>query len=136
LRESLERARDGAGPTLVDAACPTPLTPWPRRAVGPRPVPDEGESGGWSDVDPLERSTRRLVAAAVIDAERENEIRSEVASAVAAAVRAAEMLPLPPADLLFDDVFAKRTRALDDQRSASTSPSNGAGRPRSADTTD
>ncbi|MEM7246094.1 MAG: thiamine pyrophosphate-dependent enzyme [Acidobacteriota bacterium] len=109
MAAAMERARSGEGPTLVEASFPEPLRVTPESGL--RLVGDSDETS-WSEVDPLERCRRDSgLAAADADA-----IDAELQSAVDDGVAAALALPAPPTSLLFDDVFAERTPALEAQR--------------------
>ena len=103
MGEAVEQARAGE-PVLVDAACPDPPPAGPR-AAGPRDP--EAEERAWTERDPLRRAAESVEAAQSLDAEA----RDAIEAGAAAALR----LPPPPAELLFDDVFARRTPALDAQ---------------------
>ena len=103
--EALERVRAGEGPLLIDAACPDPPAEGPE-ATGPRSPEDE--EAAWQAADPLEKAL-----SLVSDA---GELRARAEAAVAAGAAEALALPAPPTATLFEDVFARRTPALDAQR--------------------
>jgi len=103
LEGALERARDGGGPMLVEAR-----------------VPDAGRAlhvvGRDVDDDPAARLAAQLVHEGVFSEEDARATQESVTAEVEAAALAALALPPPPASTLFDDVFARRTPALDAQR--------------------
>lgn len=111
VHEAVDRARRGGGPTLIDAACPSP--PQVRPASGLHLVEETAEPGtAWGDADPLARVALRLPESAE-DLARD---REEARTAVEAAVAAALEQPDVPGDTLFSDVHARLTPALREQR--------------------
>lgn len=105
---AIERARSGAGPTLIEASCyhyDGHFESLPQEAI----APDELEE--WRDLDPLPRARRELqnefdVSEADLDAIDE-EIEDEVADAVAFALDS----PLPDPDVALENVFAEEGSA-------------------------
>jgi TPP-dependent pyruvate/acetoin dehydrogenase alpha subunit len=107
VETALARARSGGGPTLIDARCPDAPAQGPA-ASGPRSM--EAEAEAWAENDPLARA-----AALVSDAEA---LTDKARLAVEEGANAALALPPPPVETLFEDVFARRTPALDAQRAS------------------
>jgi TPP-dependent pyruvate/acetoin dehydrogenase alpha subunit len=106
VESGLSRARAGDGPTLVDVQCPDPPGLGGPTPSGPRLVEDEQRS--WARRDPL-----AAALALVDDAEA---LAEEARLAAEEGAARALQLPPPPPELLFEDVFARRTPELDRQR--------------------
>lgn len=99
---AVERARSGAGPTLIEA-----LT---YRIVGhsrsdPGAYRPAGELATWIGRDPIKRSEERLRARGFAPAALD-EIHKEALRRVAAASQEARAWPAPSADALFSKVYA------------------------------
>ena len=108
-REAVDRARGGAGPTLLE--CRT--FRW-RGHVGPSWDMDVGvkrkdELALWKPKDPIARLARQLIDERIATAIELDEIGAEVAAAVDRAVDFAERSPLPPAGSLMAHVYAGKT---------------------------
>jgi len=115
-RQAVERARDGSGPTLIEA-----LT----FRVGPhsssddptRYRPDELVQS-WRERDPIVRFGRLLRERGLLDDDLEQQMTGEIGSEVVAAVKQAEATPLPGTASIFDDVYAELPPHLEAQRQA------------------
>ena len=103
--QALARARAGDGPTLIDALCPDAPAEGPA-ATGPRSIEDE--EAAWAESDPLARAAALVKNAEALGDEARLRVEEGAAAALA--------LPPPPPETLFEDVFARRTPALDRQR--------------------
>lgn len=110
VHEAAQRAREGGGPTLIDAACPDPALPVRQEGRGLRLV----EGDGAEATDPLARLEGILSGLGLGDAASEAHER-EIA-AVTEAVAWASDQPAVPWSTLFADVFSRRTPALEAQR--------------------
>ncbi|MBW3582623.1 MAG: pyruvate dehydrogenase (acetyl-transferring) E1 component subunit alpha [Euryarchaeota archaeon] len=104
-KESVEKARSGRGPTLIEAVT---------YRMGPHSTSDdptrytpEGELEAWKKKDPIERFKEYLRQVKVWDEEWENELRTTIAKEVDDAVKKAEATDPPAPDTLFEDVFAE-----------------------------
>ena len=113
--EALARARAGDGPTLIEA-----LT----YRLGAHTTSDDPtryrppeELASWRDTrDPLGRLRAYLESASLWDDTRQQELEAETQARVAAAVAEALNVPMPPADAMFDHLFAEPTPSLLSQR--------------------
>jgi len=116
VADALAAAREGE-PTLVEAltyrqgAHTTADDPDRYRDAGPE-LPD------WRTRDPLDRFESFLRREGVLDDETVAAARGAADEAVAGAVEAAEAVPAPDPDELFDPVFAEPTPAHERQRAA------------------
>jgi len=112
--EAVARARDGGGPTLIEA-----LT----YRIGPHTSADdsgryraEDEVEEWRRRDPLDRLRAHLRHAAAWTQGWEDGVEAEASAEIEAAVERAEALePFPPGEM-FDRAFARPSAALEDQR--------------------
>jgi pyruvate dehydrogenase E1 component alpha subunit len=113
--EVVDRAREGGGPTLVEAvqyrygAHTT--------ADDPSAYRDEAEVERWRERDPLERYERFLRDRGLVDDTVVEEIEAEARETVARLVDEAESFEADPT-AMFDDAFADSTAEIDAQRAA------------------
>ncbi|RME74409.1 MAG: pyruvate dehydrogenase (acetyl-transferring) E1 component subunit alpha [Planctomycetota bacterium] len=114
VREALEKARSGGGPTLIEA-----LT----YRMGPHSTSDdprryrtEQEVETWRRRDPIERLQRYLEARGWIDAEQVERIAAEAKEEVDRAISEAEAVGPPEPETLFEDVYARPTPQLERER--------------------
>jgi pyruvate dehydrogenase E1 component alpha subunit len=116
VREAVERARRGEGPTLVEAVTYRLLAH--STADDPTRYRDEAEVRTWESREPLPRFRRYLEARGVVDEATHAEMATEAEAAVREAVERAEARmaePPPPLDL-FDHVHAELPAELVAQR--------------------
>jgi TPP-dependent pyruvate/acetoin dehydrogenase alpha subunit len=102
-KEAVDRARDGGGPTLIEA-----ITMRMRgHAVhdDAKYVPDEMFEE-WRKRDPIDQWGKRLRQAGLLDDARDAELRAEVAAEVEAAVEDAMAQPFPTGESELDEVYA------------------------------
>ena len=103
-RKAVERARQGLGPTFIEAVT--------YRMKGhaehdSQEYVDPAELESWKQRDPVDQYIRRLVAEGAATEERLRRIDDEVAAIVESDLRSAESMPLPePSDAL-DGVYAE-----------------------------
>lgn len=112
--EAVARARSGEGPTLVEAE--TYRIGAHSSSDDPTRYRDPREVEQWKARDPLDRTRQKLEDAKLWDAPREEALRAELLSQVNAAIEAAEKLPPPSPESLFDDVYADRPWNVAEQR--------------------
>ncbi|MDP8923078.1 MAG: thiamine pyrophosphate-dependent dehydrogenase E1 component subunit alpha [Chloroflexota bacterium] len=104
-RAAVERARAGAGPTLLE--CKT----WRRHqhalrdAVTPDRRPPE-LIAAWAARDPIETFERRLLAGGILTGDQLADLRQSLEQDLADAVAFAEASPFPAPEEALDDVFA------------------------------
>jgi pyruvate dehydrogenase E1 component alpha subunit len=113
-RTALELARDGAGPTLIEAVT---------YRIGPHTNSDNPAryrsaelTESWRRRDPIERLRRHLTATGRWSQPWQDELDREAAELVDAAVAAAEGLPELTAGETLDAVFAELPPGLTEQR--------------------
>ena len=103
-RDALDRARQGDGPTLIEAFCYR-LMPH-GTADDPRLYRDEAETEKWKPLEPVGRTAAFLKRLGVLDDTTEESIRVEAKANIAAAVEEMEAIPQPSQEILFDHVYA------------------------------
>jgi TPP-dependent pyruvate/acetoin dehydrogenase alpha subunit len=108
---AVERARDGAGPTLIE--CQTMRMHGHGAHDDMSYVPD-GMLEEWEKRDPIERYATRLVSELGFAEDEVAEIREQVGSYVADCAEKALASPLPDAAIATEGVFAERWEPLGD----------------------
>jgi pyruvate dehydrogenase E1 component alpha subunit len=110
MKEAIDRARSGGGPTLVEA-----LT----FRYGPHTTSDDPkryrtqeELEEWQAKDPIERLRKYMVAKGIWSDAEDEALWNWAKDQVSAAVAEAESLPRPSVDELFDYVYEKPTPEL------------------------
>jgi len=112
--EAVERARSGAGPTLIEAE--TYRMGAHSSSDDPTKYRDQAEVDLWRQRDPVQRVRTRLVDAGHWDDAAEAALKAKLLSEVNAAIAEAEALPNLGAETLFDDVYAEVPWNLREQR--------------------
>jgi pyruvate dehydrogenase E1 component alpha subunit len=110
VREALETARSGGGPSLIEAITYRigPHT----TADDPTRYRDEGEAGEWQERDPLTRVRALLERAGGWSQEWQEEIEAAATRRVEGAVAEAEALPPPTAEEMFTRMYDEPTAPL------------------------
>ncbi len=103
-QEAAARARDGGGPSLIEAVTYRmgPHT----TADDPGRYRDDSEVSEWEERDPLERIRRLLENTGAWDAEWQAELESEASEVIEAAVEWAEALPEPTLEDMVGRMYA------------------------------
>jgi pyruvate dehydrogenase E1 component alpha subunit len=128
-RRAVDRAREGGGPTLVEAVT---------YRMGPHSTSDDPDryrsratTDEWRARDPLERVRRYLAARERWSTAWQGELEAEAAAEIERAVAAAEALPPFGPGEIFDGMFASLPAPLAEQRalaeSLAESPADPAG---------
>jgi pyruvate dehydrogenase E1 component alpha subunit/2-oxoisovalerate dehydrogenase E1 component alpha subunit len=111
--EAAARARDGGGPTLIEAVTyrlgPHSTSDDPTRYRG------EADADAWAAKDPIARFGAWLAGARVLDAAGEAALRAALEREIQDAVAAEEGAGPPPLRSLIDDVYARPTALLEEQ---------------------
>jgi len=103
VSDAVEHARNGGGPTLVE--CKT--IRWERHsALSAGGTDATAQREAWQRVDPITRLGRRLVAWGVADEDQLVAIRATAKEEAVRVRAAAEALPFPDPQAIFDDIFA------------------------------
>src|SRR5256884_2644795 len=99
VKEAVDRARNGGGPTLVE--CETYRIGAHSSSDDPTRYRDEREVEQWKKRDPVDLMRSRLQAWRMWTAQQEDELRAQVLEQVNAAIAEAEKKPDPPRESLF-----------------------------------
>lgn len=113
VREALERARAGKGPSLIEAVTYR-LGPH-TTSDDPGRYRDENSTEQWRERDPLLRIRRLLTKARGWTAEWQDELEKAAARSIEEAVEWAEGLASPSQEDLFERMFEVPTSALQEQ---------------------
>lgn len=103
VRRALEWAREGHGPTLIEAL--TYRLGAHSSADDPSVYRSEDETRSWLEVDALSRLKKHAMWRGVWEEDREEEIKVETDKEITEALAECEKLPPPPVESLFDDVY-------------------------------
>ena len=76
---------------------------------------DPTEAERWRERDPIALLRQRLLTEGLLDAAAEARLAAELDQELTRAVELAEAAPPPERSTLFDDVYAKRPRHLEEQ---------------------
>jgi pyruvate dehydrogenase E1 component alpha subunit len=114
IKEALDRARQGGGPTLIEAVTYRLLMH--TTADDPRKYRDDTQEQEWWQKEPLLRFRTYLAGKKLWDDAQEEALRSELRAEIDAAVKEFEGTAPWPADRPFDHVFAETTPYLEQQR--------------------
>jgi 2-oxoisovalerate dehydrogenase E1 component alpha subunit len=113
VREAVERAAAGGGPTLIELV--TYRLGGHSTSDDPRAYRVEDEVTGWRTVDPLARLRKHLeTLGAWTDAE-EATLRADTDAEIKTCIEVAEGAPKPPLASLFEDVYATQPWHLREQ---------------------
>lgn len=112
--EAVSRARDGSGPTLIEAE--TYRIGAHSSSDDPTRYRDPREVETWRARDPLDLARGRLEERRLWNAADEQSLRAELLAEVNAAIEQAERLPPPPPESLFEDLYAEEPWNVTEQR--------------------
>lgn len=105
---------DGEGPILIEAL--TYRTGFHTSSDNPALYRSDEEVLAWERWCPLKRTRLYMEARGLWDEAAEEALWQRCRSEIEAAIRAAEALPLPPPESMFDDIFEAHTWMLEEQR--------------------
>jgi len=116
-KEAVDRARNGEGPTLIEAVTfrmgAHSTSDDPSRYAPPELFEE------WGKKDPIQRFERYLLRQGVLDEDAMEAIAKKAEKEVADAIKEAEKAdPHPPVDSIFDDVYETLPPILEAQREA------------------
>lgn len=116
VREAAERARNGAGPTLIEAVTYR-LVPH-STSDDPSRYRDEKQYQEWLKRDPVELFRRFLLMRRVITEAWEKKLQAELDAEVDVAIKEAEAAGLPAPETMFYDVYETVPDLLKDEAKA------------------
>lgn len=114
MKDAIDRARAGEGPTFVE--CLTYRMGAHSTSDDPTRYRSEEEVREWSEKDPIDRLRKHLFYLGVLDEEGDAKIAEELEGEIAAAVTEVERHGPPGRGTLFEDVYAQPPWHLDEQR--------------------
>jgi pyruvate dehydrogenase E1 component alpha subunit/2-oxoisovalerate dehydrogenase E1 component alpha subunit len=114
VKEAVDRARAGGGPTLVE--CETYRIGAHSTSDDPTRYRDPNEVEVWKKRDPLDRMVKALQSRKLWSAAGDEALRAELLEEINAAIKEAEALPNPPMSTLFEDVYAEMPWHLKEQQ--------------------
>ena len=114
IKAAVDKARQGGGPTFIEAVTYRLGAHSSADDPGQYRAPDEPTA--WQKRDPLLRFGLWLAANDILSAERQAATKQHVSDAIRSAIAAAETVGPPPAASLFDDVFLRPTWLLEEQK--------------------
>jgi acetoin:2,6-dichlorophenolindophenol oxidoreductase subunit alpha len=106
VSRAVERARNGEGPTLVEAKTYRYLDHAQFGGLKLQPYRSQSEIDAWRGKDPVELYIEKLRQSGELSATELPALRSEVLEEVEAAVQFAQAGAVPQPESLFEDVFA------------------------------
>jgi pyruvate dehydrogenase E1 component alpha subunit/2-oxoisovalerate dehydrogenase E1 component alpha subunit len=114
MKDAAERAREGGGPTFIEAL--TYRIGAHSTSDDPTRYRSQDEVDLWTKRDPLARLRRHLVRAGLLDDAKDAALEQELNAEIGAAIAEVEPLGPPARDTIFDDVYAELPWSLRDQR--------------------
>jgi pyruvate dehydrogenase E1 component alpha subunit/2-oxoisovalerate dehydrogenase E1 component alpha subunit len=114
VKEAVDRARTGGGPTLVE--CETYRIGAHSSSDDPTRYRDENEVTAWKKRDPIDALRRKLSGDGQWTAVQEDSLRAKLLEEINAAISDAEKKPDPAREGLFDDVYSRMPWPLVEQR--------------------
>ncbi|HXI57034.1 MAG TPA: thiamine pyrophosphate-dependent dehydrogenase E1 component subunit alpha [Polyangia bacterium] len=112
-KEAVDRARQGGGPTLIEAV--TCRMGAHSTSDDPSRYRDDAAMATWTAKDPLTRLRTWLGAEKILDDKADAALRASIEGELQEAIAAEENVGPPPPESLIADVFAQPTQALQDQ---------------------
>ena len=116
IKAAVDAARAGKGPTFIEAV--TYRLGAHSSADDPTQYRDTAEHADWEKRDPLLRFGHWLAGQEVLSSEAQAATRSRIDNEIRAAITAEEAVGPPPVASMFDDVFARPTWLLEEQKAA------------------
>jgi pyruvate dehydrogenase E1 component alpha subunit len=114
IGDAVAKARAGGGPTFIEAV--TYRLGAHSSADDPAHYRDDRELAAWQGRDPLQRFGQWLGARGVLSVEAQSAAKARISESIRAAIAAEEAAAPPPKSSLFDDVYAKPTWLLAEQK--------------------
>jgi pyruvate dehydrogenase E1 component alpha subunit len=103
-KEALDRGREGAGPTLIEAF--TYRIKAHGTADDPSLYRDESEKQKWIHLEPVGRMASFLRRLSILNDDKDSELRVEAKEMIAEGIRGLESIDQPGPEVMFDHVYA------------------------------
>ena len=114
VREAVERARAGQGPTFIESV--TYRIGAHSTSDDPTRYRSDDEVKAWQRKDPIERMHRFLLKKGLTSDDDRKKLEAALDAEIIAAIKQVEPLPPPSRESLFDDVYAELPWHLREQR--------------------
>jgi len=114
VREAVERARKGGGPTLVELD--TYRIGAHSTSDDPTKYRDQAEVDAWKKRDPIDGCRAKLLGRGAWTEKDDEKLKAELLDEVNAAIKQAETYKDPALETLFEDVYAQETWNIAEQR--------------------
>lgn len=115
-RQAVDRARQGKGPTLIEAV--TYRQGAHSTSDDPRAYRDSSEVEEWKKKDPLRRMKLYLASKKYWSEQKDAKLEEEIKAQIQEALKAAEKVGPPPVETLFEGVFDRIPWHLKEQQAA------------------
>ena len=112
-QEAAEHARQGRGPTLLEAL--TYRLGAHSTSDDPKAYRDEAEVAPWRDRDPIDRFRKYLADKGLLDLEEDAELEARIDKDLKALIREVEKVPAPPIESMFEGVYKELPWHLQEQ---------------------
>ena len=112
-KEAAEHARNGHGPTLLEAL--TYRLGAHSTSDDPNAYRDEAEVAPWRQRDPIDRFRKYLANKGLLDLEEDAELEARIDRDLKALIREVEQVPPPPIESMFEDVYKEMPWHLREQ---------------------
>ncbi len=113
VRDAVQRANDGGGPTLIELL--TYRLGGHSTSDDPRAYRKQDEVDEWQRTDPLVRLRKHLDTLRAWDDRKEDEFKQTIDAELRTCIERAEQKPKPNLASMFDDVYEERPWHLSDQ---------------------
>jgi pyruvate dehydrogenase E1 component alpha subunit len=114
IKAAVDKARAGGGPTFIEAL--TYRLGAHSSADDPTHYREAGEQASWQKRDPLLRFGRWLASSSILTETAQAAAKRRIGDEIRAAIAVEEAVGPPPPASLFDDVFARPTWLLEEQK--------------------
>jgi pyruvate dehydrogenase E1 component alpha subunit/2-oxoisovalerate dehydrogenase E1 component alpha subunit len=114
MRDAIARAREGHGPTFIEAL--TYRMGAHSSSDDPTRYRAQSEVDSWAQRDPIMRLRRHLMLRGLLNDTQDAALEEGLMAEISAAIQEVEQLAPPPRESLFDDVYAELPWHLVEQR--------------------
>ena len=113
-REAADRARNGGGPTLIEAV--TYRMGAHSSSDDPRRYRPDDEVEQWRRRDPIKRFREYLEHRGLWDDDRESALMEDIQEKIQSAIKEAEAIDRPAIETMFEDVYARSVWHIEEQK--------------------
>jgi TPP-dependent pyruvate/acetoin dehydrogenase alpha subunit len=116
MKEAVEKARRGGGPTMIE--CVTFRMGPHSSSDDPTRYRDEDLYNAWKKRDPIQRFKEYLTRKKLWDDKQEAKLQEQIKQDLMAAIEKTEKEPNPAVETMFEDVYESLTPQLEKQKKA------------------